>query len=62
MEWIVEEKVPDYLPHEFFVMIYNQVRKVKADGFGNLLFKDCNHPMQNIWCDREKVTAWTISS
>jgi len=52
----------------YTVRVFGQLRKVKRIGNydisglnpGTLIFTDCTHPMQNIICPEEKITAWRV--
>ena len=59
-DWEVVENLPKYNGgHIFNIEIYNQIRIVRRIN-GVLLFLDCCHPMQNVFCDESKITAWKI--
>jgi hypothetical protein len=61
-EWIHEGLPP--LGSEARVWLSNgSVRRVKRDStHGYLHFTDCTHPLQNVYCDSEKVKAWRLDT
>jgi hypothetical protein len=39
----------------------DQVREVaRCPVYGDLTFRDCAHPLQNLVCQRERVMAWQL--
>ena len=52
----------------YTVRVFNNLRKVKRVGNysgtnlnpGTLIFTDCTHPMQNVICPEDKITAWRV--
>jgi hypothetical protein len=52
----------------YTVRVFDQLRKVRRIGNndiralnpGTLIFTDCTHPMQNVICPEEKITAWRV--
>lgn len=59
-EWIHSRLVPFNLECEVW-FDGGTVRRVRRDSdSGVVLFTDCRHPLQNAWCDQDKIMAWRI--
>lgn len=65
-EWNVDERMPKYDDiRSFEVFVFGYKRRVRRIGNrsrffapGTLIFTDCTHPLQNVLCDEQQISAW----
>lgn len=60
MEWVHSRLVPFNCDCDVWLggAVVRHVRR-SADR-GTILFTDCRDPLQNAWCDQDKIMAWRV--
>jgi len=43
-------------------MSYRKCKMMPAIDAYNLYYTDCTHPLQNAYCDRNRIVKWKISN